>query len=77
MEKLKLLHTFKAYHRILRQILFKYKISNQSDKNKDAMFKTPQYSARRQALLVYILILKGFGYGLDDDDDRSCSTRDL
>ena len=51
MEKLTFLHTFKARHRILCQIfMLEYEISNQSDENKDAMIKTTQYSARRQAL---------------------------
>ena len=53
MEKLKFLHTFKAHHRILRQILCKNtKFQINRIKNKDAMFKTTQYSARRQALYI-------------------------
>ena len=59
-KKLKFLHTFKAHDRILRQFLCKNtKFQINRIKNKDAMFKTTQYSVRRQAL--YILTLKRFG----------------
>ena len=53
MEKLKFLHIFKAHHRFLRQILCKNtKFQINRIKNKDAMFKATQYSARRQALYI-------------------------
>ena len=34
----------------MSKFMLEYEISNQSDKNKDAMFKTTQYSAKSQAL---------------------------
>ena len=46
--------TFKAHHRILRQIICKItKFQTYPIKNKDAMFKTTQYSARRQPGPIY------------------------
>ena len=51
--KTKNLHTFKAYHPILRQILcWNTKFQIDRIKNKDAMYKTTQYSTRRQALYI-------------------------
>ena len=49
--------------------MLEYEISNQSDKNKDAMLKTTQYSARRQALYINKFGYGHGGYGGDDDDD--------
>jgi len=61
MEKLKFLHTFKAHHRILRQILCKntkFQINRIKIKTLCSKLHSTAQDAR-----PYILALKGFGYG--------------
>ena len=45
LQSFKFVHTFKEHHRILRYFMLENDISNPSDRNKDAMLTTIQYSA--------------------------------